>query len=158
MRLSEHLVFQIGLVVKGLDALGEIVGGTLLLMPTWVSHEVLRLSERETAKHPHLAIGEALERAGISVLSVTVGGAIYLIGHGLAKAILICGAMKEQVWGFVGLIGVLSIFAVIEGAEFFVKHSLVMLSLAFFDTFIVVLIAREWRRRAQLEEEPKPEG
>lgn len=158
MRFSEHVVFQVGLVAKGLDALAEIVGGALLLMPAWVSHVVLRLSERELAKHPQLAIGHALERAGISVLSVTVGGALYLIGHGLAKAILIYGALKEQIWGFVGLIGVLSIFALIEAAEFLVKHSLVMLSLAFFDTFIVVLIAREWRRRAQLEDEPEREG
>lgn len=143
--MRAELLFRVSLAIKGLDAIAEFAGGLFLLMPSHVSRVALELAGRESARHPHAAIGRILESLGTSVLTVTLGGAIYLMVHGLAKVVLIAAALKGKSWGYVGLIAVLSVFAVFELYRFLTRQAYGLLALAIFDGFVVYLIAKEYR-------------
>ncbi len=142
------ILFRASLILKGLDALLEALGGILLLMPFELDRTISFLLQHELyaeVRHPTTAHIE--HAAAVALQNATLVGAIYLIIHGLAKVILIAAVFKEKKWGFVGLVGVLSVFALVELFRFATTHSVLVLALALFDAFIVYLIAKEYRIR-----------
>ncbi len=145
--MNTSALFKVGLTIKALNGFAEIIGGAMLLMPLEVARVVLHLSMKEFEKNPNAAIGVGLERLGFSVLSVTVLGALYLMVHGVTKVVLIGAAFKEKMWGYHGLIIILSVFSVLELWRSVEKHSALILALAFFDALIVLLVAKEYSAR-----------
>ena len=139
-------LFRLGLIIKGIDAILEVIGGILLLSPLrvdrmiefFLQHELYNSVRHPTTAHLQHAAAEALAKA-------TLAGAIYLIVHGGAKAVLILAVFKDKKWGYLGLMGVLSVFTVIEVVKGILDHSALAGALAVFDVFIVYLIAKEYR-------------
>lgn len=141
-------LFETGLILKGLDAVLEIVGGVILLFPATVDKTATALLHHEllvAVRHPHAAMLE--HRAVLALQSATVASAAYLVAHGTAKVILIVAVFKDKRWGYQGLMGVLSVFAVVELARCFAEGSWAMFALALLDLLIVWLIVREFRIR-----------
>src|SRR5579862_4623457 len=111
MAMSSFL-FRLGIILKGIDALLEIAGGILLLIPVEVDRTIAFLGQHElyiAPRHPmdaHLA-----HSAEIALSQATLAGAIYLIVHGIVKTVLIAAIFREKKWGYQGLFLILSIFA-----------------------------------------------
>jgi uncharacterized membrane protein len=139
-------LFRLGLIIKGIDAILEVIGGVLLLSPLRVDrmiefllqHELYNSVRHPTTAHLQHAAAEALAKA-------TLAGAIYLIVHGSAKTILILAVFKDKKWGYIGLVAVLSVFTVIEVVKGVMDHSALAGALAAFDLFIVYLIGKEYK-------------
>jgi len=147
MNKTTDTLFNIGLAVKGVDSVFEVIGGVLLTMPTKLARYLLVLSQHELYKHHHVLSGQLDKLADSVSAHASMGEAIYLAVHGLAKVILIAAIYGGKKWGYLGLMGVLSVFAVIEISRGIYAHEVVTGALALFDIAMVVLIYKEYRAR-----------
>ena len=147
MNKTTDLLFRLGLYTKGIDSLFEVIGGLLLTMPTRLSRYILVLSQHELYRH-HQVLSGRLDRLAESVLvHAHLASALYLFVHGLSKVILISAIFKGKRWGYTGLMGVLSLFAVIELTRAVTAHELVTGILGIFDGIVIFLIYKEFRAR-----------
>jgi uncharacterized membrane protein len=156
--LRDHvldLVFLIGIAVKGLDALGELLLGIPLL---FFSHAQLAaaahaVTAEELSEDPHDLVAHLLLRstahAGHGTLLFV---AVYLIVHGVVKlaiiAALIWGAERIYPWAIAALVA----FTVFQVIEFVLHPSVSVVLLTVLDVVIIALTWREWRQHRSLRE------
>src|SRR5471032_2082541 len=100
-------VFEVGILLKGLDGLLEIAGGILLLLikPELVNHLAAALTQHELAEDPRdfLATHILHSTQNLATGSFTFA-AIYLLGHGIVKIILVWEILHDRLWAYAGLI------------------------------------------------------
>lgn len=141
-----HRLFTLGIWVKGLDGLLEIVGGALLLAagPGTIGAVVRFLTQRELAEDPHDLVANALRHAvhGLGP-HAQLFGAGYLIGHGAVKVGLVAGLLRGRLWAYPAALAVLSIFIAYQLYRLTYAYSLPLLLLTIVDAVIVFLIWRE---------------
>lgn len=90
-----HVSFEIGLMMKGIDSILEIVGGFLLLYlnPNRMSRLITVLTQHELSEDPKDLIATALIHFSQSFsISVQTFGVFYLLSHGAVKCILVVNA------------------------------------------------------------------
>lgn len=154
-------VFAIGLILKGLDGVLELIGGVLLLLvtPEQIGDLVQVLTQHELREDPHDLIANALVHfAGTLDVSATLFGAIYLLVHGAVKVALVAAVLRGHLWAYPWLIGFLVLFIGYQVFDMMVHFTWGMLVLTLFDAFIVVLTVREYRihRARQREKAQAP--
>jgi len=91
--------FKIGLVLKGLDGILEVIGGILLLFlsPDAIQHLVRMLTAHELSEDPHDLIARYLLHTTAHLShGTTLFGAIYLLSHGIAKIVLVALVLKDS--------------------------------------------------------------
>ena len=91
--------FKIGLVLKGLDGVLEVIGGILLLFlsPQAIEHLARMLTAHELTQDPHDFIARhLLHTASHLTTSTTLFGAIYLLSHGAAKIVLVVLVLLDK--------------------------------------------------------------
>jgi uncharacterized membrane protein len=150
---SLHRLFQMAVVVKGIDGVLEFIGGVLVLFvsPTRLHRVVVGLTQHELAEESddwlvmtlrHLAESFSVETRHFA--------SAYLIGHGILKVFLAASLLREQLWAFPLALSVLTIFVAYQLHRFGRTHSTVLLALTVLDTLVMVLIWREYRSRAKV--------
>jgi uncharacterized membrane protein len=160
--------FKIGLVLKGLDGILEVVGGILLLFlsPNAIEHLVRVLTAHELSEDPHDLIARYLLHTTAHLShGTTVFGAIYLLSHGIAKIVLVALVLKDKLWAYPWLIALLLAFIAYQLYRITVVHfSAGLTALTVFDAFLVWLTWREYRakrahqHRATATAAPSPAG
>ena len=148
--------FEVGLVLKGLDGVLEVVGGILLLAvsPQAIHHIVRVLTVHELNEDPHDFIARHLLHAtGHLTGSATMFAAIYLLSHGIAKVVLVALVLRHKLWAYPWLIVLLLAFIGYQLYRITAVHfSWGLTALTIFDVALVWLTWREYRaRRAQRE-------
>ena len=94
--------FQVGILLRGLDGLLEVLGGLLLLVvcPATIDRVVTSLTQHELSEDPTtswLPICCGPPRlTGAAVLFV----AVYLLAHGMVKAVLVAVLLTNQLWAY----------------------------------------------------------
>lgn len=146
--------FKIGLVLKGLDGVLEVIGGTLLLFlsPNAIEHLVRMLTAHELSEDPHDLIARYLLHTTAHLShGTTLFGAIYLLSHGIAKIVLVALVLKDKLWAYPWLIVLLLAFIAYQLYRITAVHfSIGLTLLTVFDAFLVWLTWREYRaKRAQ---------
>ena len=144
---TTDLLFRIGLLVKGVDAVFEVIGGILITTPTKLARYILVLSQHELYRHHQVLSGRLDRLAETVAVHAHLGAAVYLIAHGAAKVILIAAIVRGQRWGYAGLMGVLSIFTLIEVTRAVAAQEVVTGALGLFDALVVVVIYKEYKQR-----------
>lgn len=150
-------VFDISLIIKGLDGLLELIGGILLLFvsPAQIGVIAQVLTQHELSEDPHDLIANYLVHLTNNLsLSASVFAAIYLLLHGLVKVVLVWAVLRDHLWAYPWMIAFLLIFIGYQSYELVVAFSWGLTVLTAFDIFIVVLTWREYgihraRRNAQ---------
>jgi uncharacterized membrane protein len=124
-------VAQIGIILKGLDGVVEVVGGLLLLAvtPVTVDGMVVRATQHELSEDPNDVLAGRLlgYTHGLTGSPVTFA-ARYLLVHGVVKIVLVAAQPSVGVPRDDRLPG----------------H----LALGVFDALMVWLTSREWRRNS----------
>lgn len=144
---ATDLLFKIGMIVKGIDSVFEVIGGIILTMPTKLARYILVVSQHEAFRH-HTVLAGKLDRLAENVtMHPSVGQAVYLMVHGLSKVILILAITQNKRWGYTGFIGVLSLFTAIEMVRAISAHEVVTGVFGVFDMLVVVLIYKEYKSR-----------
>ena len=140
-----HDLFEIGVVLKGLNALLELGLGVLFLFVN-VSGIILTLVQNELVEDPNDFIAHQLQ-----LLTQNVGSgaqlytALYLISHGVIKGLLVAGLLRGKLWAYPASLVVLSLFVAYQVIKWLGTHSVLLLSLTLFDLAVMWLIWKEYR-------------
>ncbi len=144
-----HESFQAGILVKGVFALVEALGGVLL----WLFGDravtlVQRLTFHELTEHPGDRVASGFSRlAAAYSLSSQEFYALYLLGHGLLKLILVAGLWHEARWAFpVSIVASLG-FIAYQLHRYAHTGSIGLLLLTAVDIVVLILIWQEYRAR-----------
>jgi uncharacterized membrane protein len=143
-----HLLFKIGVVIKGIDgALEAIAGVALLFTPTaslrslvdWLTAGELQEDPTDfVATHlvwiaNHLSIGTKYFAAA------------YLLGYGLVKMGLAAGLLRGKLWAYPAALTVLGLFLGYQIYRFSHTHSIGLALVSLLDLIILALIWRDYQ-------------
>jgi len=140
--------FQISIGLKGIDGLLEIIGGIVLLFvaPATLQAWARSLTAHELAQDPNDFIARHLLHSASQLShSTTLFGAIYLLSHGIAKVVLVIALLREQLWAYPWMIGLLGVFIAYQVYRLTYRVTIGLTLLTLFDTFVVWLTIREYR-------------
>ena len=143
-----HRVFAVGIWVKGVDGVLEIIGGGILLLTSnaVLNHLIIVLTQHELIEDPHDWLATAARQAAAQLSTNTrLFGSVYLIAHGLAKVVLVVGILLGQRWAYPSAIAFLSLFIAYQLYRLGYQFSPGLLLLMLFDMVMVALIWREYR-------------
>jgi len=153
-------IFEISVLLKGAHALVELIAGIWLYLvgagtiPAWVNF----LTQEELIEDPNDFVATHLVALA---RHFSVGDkafyAFYLLGHGLIKAFLAVGLLRNKLWAYPASLGALAGFVIYQVYRYSYTHSPVLLALTGFDLFVLALIRHEWkfaRRRGPLASGP----
>ncbi len=142
-----HWLFEASLVIKGLFAAGETLSGLGLL---FTPHGILLslwafLTHHQLAQSPSAEMTLWFQHLSESFpLKLQHFYALYLLGHGVLKFTMVILLSKRILWAYPAAMAVLAGFVLYQGAEFVTQGSLVLLTLALLDAFMIGLVFREW--------------
>jgi len=143
-------IFEIGIILKGLDGVLETIGGLLLLAltPATINHLVSRLTQHELSEDPNDFIASHLlgYANGLTGSAVTFA-ALYLLVHGIVKIVLIAALLRNQIWAYPWMIGFLLLFIGYQLYRLVLSPTFGLSALTIFDAVIVWLTWREWSRQ-----------
>ena len=152
--------FKIGLVLKGLDGVLEVAGGFLLLFlsPQAIEHLVRVLTAHELRQDPHDVVARYLLHTAAHLHhGTTLFGAVYLLSHGIAKIVLVALVLRNKLWAYPWLIGLLLAFIAYQLYQITLVHfSAGLTALTVFDAALVWLTWREYRSKRAAANQAKP--
>lgn len=151
-----HLFFIISLLIKGLIALTEIIGGLVVYFITLISsifplqqllysfvkllvHEELTEDPRDFIANKLLHFPQSLS---ISTLNFT---GFYLLSHGIIKLWLIIGLLRKKLWYYPTAIVVFGLFIVYQIYRFSFTHSILLLLITAVDFLVIYLTWHEYK-------------
>jgi len=144
-----HLAFKIGVILKGLDGILEMVSGVALLVTsqTAIRDLIGRLTRGEFLEDPNDFIANHLVDF-FNQLSISTQhfAALYLLAYGVVKTGLTLGLFFEKLWAFPVALILLGLFILYQIYRFSETHSIALALLTLLDVVIVILIWLEYRR------------
>lgn len=145
-----HDLFILGIVIKGIDGVLELIGGIILIsIPSHsIASVVQSVFQHEIAQDPTDLIAnffiQLSQNLSISTLSFA---AVYLIIHGSIKLGLFFGLWSKKLWVYPLAGVVLSLFVIYQLMRFLSSHSMLLLFLTLVDILILVLLGFEYKRQ-----------
>jgi len=139
--------FEVGMGLKLVNAVLEIVGGTLFFFVkpgTWQSL-VLRLTQHELLTDPRDLVANYLRNvsAGLTLRGAHFTG-LFLFSHGIIKVFLIYGLLKRILWVYPVAVATFSGFIVYQIYRYTISGSPWLIVLSLFDLVIVILTILEY--------------
>lgn len=148
-----HEGFRAAITLKGVDGLLEALGGAILwfVKPAALNTIALKFLELDLPFNRHEFITTHLYRATEHLAD---GGkhfaSLYLLTHGLIKALLVLALWFDALWAYPATIFVFGVFCVYQVHRFLYTHSLALILITFFDILIIWLTWREYRVQKSL--------
>ena len=142
--------FEIGILLKGLDGVLEVIGGLLLLVlsPATIDRLVTSLTQHELSEDPHDFVATHLLRTAHGLTGPAVlFGAAYLLAHGLVKVILVAALLQNRLWAYPWTIGFLEVFIAYQLYRLSFHPSIGLTALTILDAVIAWLTFREYRKQ-----------
>jgi len=143
-----HQLFEISVALKGLHALIEIASGLLLSLVSTAS--VFRLidglTRSELIADPNDFLATHLMKfaQGFSV-ETRHFYAFYLLSHGLVKAVLVVGLLREKLWAYPASFVVFGAFIAYQLYRYSYTHEFSLVLLSLLDLFVIGLAVHEYR-------------
>lgn len=147
---SLHRTFQVGITLKGIDGVFEVIGGVLLwfVKPAALDALVRAFCLHELSRDPHDFIAAHVMHASQKLAAADpVFASIYLISHGIVKIVLVVAMWFNKLWAYPATIVLFGAFTAYEFYRFIHRHSHVLGVLSVFDAIVVLLTWREYRRQ-----------
>ncbi|MEO6966844.1 MAG: DUF2127 domain-containing protein [Rhodanobacteraceae bacterium] len=142
--------FAIGIGLKAVDAVIEIVGGLWLLFlhPEQLQDWAGIIFAPELREDPtDLIATHALHWAAHFKEGAVLFAAVYLLSHGVAKLVVVVEILRGRLWAYPGLIVLTSLFVVYQ-----IYHmwrgglSLSFVAMTLFDLLIIALTVAEYAK------------
>jgi uncharacterized membrane protein len=144
-----HELFDISIVLKGLHALVEVVGGASIFLASssFIFKFVNIISFGELTENPVDSFTKYL-------LNLTYGFsggtkqfvALYLLSHGIINLVLVVGLFKKKIWAYYISFVVLTVFALYQIYRYIYNPSIFLILLTILDIITIWLILREYIR------------
>jgi uncharacterized membrane protein len=148
-----HAAFEIGVFLKGLDGVAQVVGALLLFVvpPGAISHGLAIVTQHELSEDPHDFIASNLLRMFERFsTNAQFFAAIYLLVHGLVKVLLVWALFRAKPWAYPVAIIVFTAFGGYQMYRYYLSPSLAMIALTILDALVIVLTWIEYRRVGRL--------
>ncbi|MGO9589932.1 MAG: DUF2127 domain-containing protein [Candidatus Acidiferrales bacterium] len=145
-----HESFRVSIILKGLHALLETVGGIVLLKvsPQTLNRVVMSILTQNLSRDPHDFIATSLHRA---FERLAHGGSHfaswYLLSHGGVKLCLVVALLWNKLWAYPLMILMLSAFIGYQVYRIALTGSVPMILLTIFDLVVIVLVWIEYRQQ-----------
>jgi uncharacterized membrane protein len=155
-----HAAFRIGVFLKGLNGLLELIGGALLLWipPSGIQKAVAALTQQELSEDPRDFIATHLREAVRPLSSnVELFAALYLMAHGVIKVLLVYGLLRSKLWAYPTAIVVFAAFGVYQMYRYVIAPSGWLIALTVLDAGVILLTWAEYRR-LRVNRIPEPVG
>ncbi len=143
-----ELLFRVGVWLKGFDAALEIVGGIGLwaVRPAWIARMIGLLTQDEIGEDPHDFIANLLRHAASHFsLASEHFMAIYLLGHGMVKILVVLALLRNKLWAYPVAIIVFGGFVVYQIYRFALTGSVGLIALSMIDLIVIWFIWLEYR-------------
>ncbi|MFT3974216.1 MAG: DUF2127 domain-containing protein [Amaricoccus sp.] len=143
-----HETFEGAILLKGAFALLEASAGLLLWLigPTPILRLIARINAVRPGDHTDWLATTLLHAAQSFSVQAEKFFAVYLFAHGMVKLSLVLGLFRRKRWAYPTSIVVMSMFVAYQMWRFSLTFGLGLLALSIFDSILVALIWREWRR------------
>ena len=149
-----HGLFDVVVILKGLNGLAEIASGAALLLlqagtiMVWVNW----LTQAELIEDPQDIFAMLLRHwaVGFSHDSQVFAG-FYLLAHGIVKVLLAVLLFMEKTWAFPLALALFSFLVAFSIYRLSLNWSWILAGFVAFDLFTIWLIAREWRAVLRLK-------
>ena len=141
-------LFRVSVMLKGLDALLEIVGGIVLwlLRPELIVRVIGLLTQDEISEDRRDIVANYLrDLAGRFSPSTQHFMAIYLLAHGIVKIFVVAALVKNKLWAYPLAIIVFGGFIVYQLYRFTIAGGAGLIALSVFDLVVILLIWLEYR-------------
>lgn len=145
-------LFDIGIALKGLNGLLEVVGGIVLLLvtPAQMGHMAAALTSDELSTDPDDLVANAvLHTATTMTPHGQFVSIVFLLSHGLIKLFLVWQLFRGRLWAYPLTIVTLSFFIVYQIMEIAHGHSLLLTALTLLDALIIILAWQEYRKKKE---------
>jgi uncharacterized membrane protein len=142
--------FEIGIILKGLDGLLELIGGVLLLAvsPAAANRFVAGLTRHELSEDPSDLVATHLLRLAHGLTGSTMRfAAAYLVVHGIAKVVLVVALLRDKLWAYPMMIAFLAVFIGYQLYRITLTPNAGLVALTVFDAFVAWLTWREYRKQ-----------
>jgi uncharacterized membrane protein len=143
-----HLAFEISLLLKGVFALAQIIGGIVAFFATkeFLLKTVSVLTQEELAEDPRDLVANFLLHSAQNLsISTQHFMALYLLTHGSIKLWLIIGLLREKLWYYPTAIVVFGLFIVYQLYRFNFTHSVWLLLITLVDVIVIALTWHEYK-------------
>lgn len=140
--------FDVGVILKGIDGVLEIVGGLFLLFVPLgdVRRFLIWVTGKELSEDPKDFIATHLvhlaNTLSISGYRVTIA---YLLVHGFVKVFLVYMLLRRRLWAYPTAIAVFTAFGVYQVYQYSFSHSPFLMALTVLDVLVIVLTVWEYR-------------
>jgi len=142
-------LFEIGVVLKGANALLEIVLGGLLLFFN-VGDIVRAFAQNALVEDPDSFLANHLYGyASHFSAQAEFYSALYLLSHGIIKVFLVVGLLRRKMWAYPASLAVLALFVTYQTIRFLGTHSIPLALLTVFDLTLMWLVWHEYRRMSK---------
>ncbi len=148
-----HEFFDVGIVLKGIDGLFELIGGILLIFinPRTLNKIIFWLTQHELSEDPKdFFANHLIHLAQTYSFNMQIFGSIYLLVHGIIKIFLIFSLWKRKLWAYPTAIIFFSIFAIYQIYRYIFNHSIWLIILTVLDVFVIGITYLEYRRLRHL--------
>jgi uncharacterized membrane protein len=145
--------FEVGIILKGLDGVLEVIGGLLLLVvsPATIDRVVTSLTQHELSEDPHDFLATHLLKTAHGLTgSAVLFGAAYLLAHGAVKVVLVAALLTNRLWAYPWMVGFLGVFIAYQAYRLRLKPSVGLTTLTVFDAVIAWLTYREYHKQLAL--------
>ncbi len=143
-----HRLFELSLILKGLFAAVESLAGLALFYTanTTIQNAVTWLLHRELIEDPTDPGARWIQELAARFNADSQHFyAVYLLGHGLVKLVVILALARRITAAYPLAIAVFTGFIVYQLHRWTLTHSPAMLALSVFDLLVIWLTWREWR-------------
>lgn len=143
-----HLAFEITLILKGVFALLEIIGGILAYFMTQelLLRLVVAITQEELTQDPRDFVARyLLQSAQDFSVSSQHFTSVYLLSHGIIKIFLVAGLLRKKFWFYPLAIIMFVLFILYQFFRFSVTHSFWLLVITLLDVIVIWLTWHEYR-------------
>jgi uncharacterized membrane protein len=142
-------LFRVGITIKGIDGMFEVLGGCLLLVVPVAKLQgaIATLALHEIANDRHAFIAKFVLNASNKLdPHIQLFAVIYLLGHGTIKIFLAIALLRRHFRLYPYAIGFLLAFILYQAYRIGYDHSVALTALTLFDCAIAWLTYLEWQR------------
>ena len=143
-----HQIFVVSVLFKGAHALIETVSGFALYLVSaaTIVRTITGWSYDELAEDRHDWIAShMLDFARHFSVADHDFYAFYLLSHGLVKAVLVWGLLREKLWAYPASFAVFGAFIAYQLYRYTFTHEIALIALSIFDLFVIYLAVHEYR-------------
>ena len=143
-----HQLFLISVALKGAHALIELAAGIALyfVSTATIVGTISRWSYGELAEDRSDRVAQHL-LGFAQTFSVAQHDfyAFYLVSHGVVKAVLVYGLIREKLWAYPASFAVFGAFIAYQLYRYSFTHEVALIVLSIFDLFVIWLAVHEYR-------------